>query len=150
MLEWMHDFSVVEFMQANFMEKTLEDCASFIDAAQSTAENLHMAIVDDNDIYMGTVSLKHIAEDTAEFAITVRKCAMGKGFANFGMREVLRIGFEDLGLAQIYWSVNPKSAQASRFYEKHGYQKVDAARLKIKGDYTEEQIRAYKWYLEEK
>lgn len=40
-----------------------------------TRKNLHLAIVDENDEYMGTVSLKNIEEDKAEFAITVRKNA---------------------------------------------------------------------------
>ena len=39
-----------------------------------------MAITDDNDEYMGTVSLKNInyTDSFAEFAITVRRTAMGK------------------------------------------------------------------------
>ncbi len=40
--------------------------------------DLHLAIVDDNDIYMGTVSLKHITNQSAERAIILRSCALGK------------------------------------------------------------------------
>ena len=45
-------------------------------------KNIHMAITDDNDEYMGTVSLKNInyIDSFAEFAITVRRTAMGKKF----------------------------------------------------------------------
>ena len=65
MLEWMHDPDVVKDLQANFAAKTLEDCRAFIESAQDTSANLHMAITDDNDEYMGTVSLKHIRAETA-------------------------------------------------------------------------------------
>lgn len=78
MFEWMHDETVVKDMQADFSSKTLEDCNHFILSSNDTRKNLHLAIVDENDEYMGTVSLKNIEEDKAEFAITVRKYAMGK------------------------------------------------------------------------
>ena len=73
MLEWMHDETVVKDMQADFSSKTLEDCNHFILSSKDTRKNLHLAIVDENDEYMGTVSLKNIEEDKAEFAIPVRK-----------------------------------------------------------------------------
>lgn len=79
MLEWMHDETVVKDMQADFSSKTLEDCNHFFLSSKDIRKNLHLAIVDENDEYMGTVSLKNIEEDKAEFAITVRKYAMGKG-----------------------------------------------------------------------
>ena len=80
MLEWMHDPSVVDCLFTNFAAKTLCDCQRFIACSQSSEEDLNLAIVDDRDEYMGTVSLKHIdrARSTAEFAITVRACAMAK------------------------------------------------------------------------
>lgn len=80
MLAWMHDQSVVEKLQTNFAVKTLDDCREFIKNSKSD-NNIHLAIVDDNDLYMGTVSLKHITDKKAEFAITVCKAAMGKGYS---------------------------------------------------------------------
>ena len=80
MLEWMHDPFVVEKLQTNFINKTIEDCIAFINNSQND-ENIHLAIVDDNNQYMGTVSLKHITANTAEFAITVHRDVMGKGYA---------------------------------------------------------------------
>lgn len=123
MLEWMHDDSVVCFMGINFLEKSLLDCEIFVRASQFDDKNVHRAIVDDNDIYMGTVSLKNIDHDkkSAEFAITVRKSAMGKGYSKFGMSEIIRIGFEQFDLETIYWYVSKKNSRAIRFYEKNGY-----------------------------
>ena len=150
MYEWMHDPSVVEHMRADFAHKTLEDCENFIKRAKDTTGNLHLAIVDDNDNYMGTVSLKNILNDTAEFAITVRKTAMGKGYSIYGMKEIIRIGFEKLGLKKIYWCVSLENIRACKFYDKNGYKQKrlteDEIDFLIIGGYDREQINHYRWY----
>ncbi len=124
MLEWMHDQEVVAYMKTNFKEKTISDCEKFIISSQNDKNNLHMAVVDKNDVYMGTVSLKNIIDGTAEFAITVRACAFGKGYSRYAMAEIIRIGFEEKGLSQIYWYVSSENKRAIRFYEKNGCQRV--------------------------
>ncbi|MBE5896183.1 MAG: GNAT family N-acetyltransferase [Lachnospiraceae bacterium] len=145
MLEWMHDESVVEFLSANFAAKTIDDCKAFIQSA-CTETDVNMAVVDDNDEYMGTVSLKHIQNQTAEFAITFRKCAMGKGYSTYGIRSIIEYGLEELGLDSIYWCVSPDNARAVRFYDKNGYNRVDSSILNIVGDYSPEQIDYFIWY----
>ncbi|MCR5624742.1 MAG: GNAT family N-acetyltransferase [Lachnospiraceae bacterium] len=149
MLEWMHDASVVEYMGKNFAEKTLSDCEAFIEWSNSDNDNLNLAIVDDNDEYMGTVSLKEIdrEEGNAEFAITIRKSAMGKGFSRFGMSEIIKKGFDELGLKFIYWCVSKVNERAVRFYDKNGYKRVDFDSLKVKTDYTDEECKSFYWYI---
>ena len=144
MLEWMHDESVVQNLKTNFLSKTIEDCLSFISSAQDDKENLHLAIVDEKDEYMGTVSLKHITADSAEFGITVRACAMGKGYASFAMKEMLRKGFEQYHLQKIYWCVDPDNLRAVRFYDKNGYKRIETP-LEAQG-YTQEEKRRFLWY----
>lgn len=123
MLRWMHDKSVVAHLGANFGEKTIEDCKNFIESSWTDKANLHLAVVDENDEYMGTVSLKHIDQQqgTAEFAITVRAEAMGKGFSRYAMAEMIRLGLEEVRLQKIYWCVSPDNLRAVRFYDKNGY-----------------------------
>lgn len=150
MLEWMHDPTVVMKLRTNFNRMTIEDCESFIRTAQVDTKNLHMAIVDENDEYMGTVSLKNIYGEQAEFAITVRKLAMGKGYAQFGMKEILRKGLEELDLNLIYWCVDPENTRARRFYYKSRYQEVTADTLENVGGYTEQQKKSYIWYVHTK
>lgn len=150
MLEWMHDQSVVRDLKADFMKKTLADCESFIREAQYTKENLHMALVNNEDAYLGTVSLKHIDGTSAEFGIVVRKTAMGQGYAGNAMREILRIAFEKLQLKNVFWCVDRRNERAVRFYDKNGYQRVDGKLLKNCGTYTEEEIKSYLWYQAEK
>lgn len=145
MLEWMHDESVVKDLQANFAAKTIDDCKAFIEAAQDVKENMHLAIANDEDEYMGTVSLKHIKKDTAEFGITIRTVAMGKGFSKYAMQEIIRIAFEELGLKSVFWCVNPVNKRAVRFYDKNGYELIDMKGKDVDG-YTNEQVNNYVWY----
>lgn len=149
MLEWMHDKSVVEFMGADFGAKTIDDCKKFINAAQNTDKDLHLAIVNDKDEYMGTVSLKHVnkSELTAEFAITIRRTAMGKGFSGYGMREIIRIGLEEMGLQKIYWCVAAINVRAVKFYDKNGYRRTSNVPDSIAGAYTSEQLEKFIWYV---
>ena len=149
MLEWMHDQSVIHHLGTNFMEKTLEDCNRFIKFAADSETDLHLAIVNDADEYMGTVSLKHIdrQENTAEFAITVRACAMGHGYAQYGMSHILNYGLKQLGLSAIYWCVSSKNARAVRFYDKCGYTKTLQVPNHILNCYSNELQTTLLWYV---
>jgi len=146
MLEWMHDFSVVENMHSNFASKTIKDCEEFIKNSFSI-ENIHFAVVSDQNEYMGTVSLKHIdrINSTAEFAITIRKIAMGCGYAWFGMHEILKYGFEKEKLNSIYWCVSKDNARACRFYDKHHFKEMFDVRNDVLEHYKE--IENLKWYV---
>ena len=126
MLEWMHDADVVRWMKADFAGKTLADCRAFIAEALRDTDTRHWAVADDLDEYMGTVSLKHIDAGSAEFAIAMRRCAMGKGCALFGMQSVLRLALGPMGLKRVYWCVSPENRRAVRFYEKNGFQRCEA------------------------
>lgn len=147
MLEWMHDKSVVENLSANFGAKSIEDCKAFIKSSESDKDNLNLAIVSEEDEYMGTVSLKHIDKENknAEFAIAIRTCAMGKGYSKYGMAEIIRVGLEELGLDEVYWCVSPENKRAVRFYDKNGYERVPHSNVKSIG-YTPEQIKEFIWY----
>ena len=74
MYEWMHDEDIVKDLYTDFMSKTIDDCECFIKMSEDTSKNLNLAVVNDEDEYMGTVSLKHIDRQNknAEFAITIR------------------------------------------------------------------------------
>lgn len=123
MLEWMHDEELCKYMHADFSSKSLVDCLEFIKSCSLNPQYVHLAIVDNNDIYMGTVSLKNIQLDVgiAEFGIVVRRCAMGKGYSQFGMREIIRYGFNELNLQNIIWCVSKFNLRANKFYAKNNY-----------------------------
>ena len=146
MLEWMHDPSVVNKLQTDFLSKTIEDCNRFIANSQNYG-NIHLAITDDNDRYMGTVSLKNMTGTAAEFAITVSRDAMGKGYAIWAMQEIIKRGFVQYGLTDIYWCVAPDNMRALKFYDKNGFERVLPDAIKHIEGYTCEQINTYVWYL---
>ena len=148
MLEWMHDPDVVKDMRRDFASKTIEDCLQFIQAANNSEEDLHCAIVNDEDEYMGTVSLKHIRAGKAEFGITVRSCAMGKGYAQFGMHSIIEKGFTQLGLSEIYWCVSPENTRAIRFYDKQSYERMVPSTQST--HYSSEERNKYVWYCLQK
>ena len=123
MLEWMHDENVVGKLRGNFKEKTLSDCEAFIRKSAKIEKDIHLAIVSDEDEYMGTVSLKDIDRKTqsAEFAITVRKGAMGRGYSWYAMEEIIKRAFEKYELENVYWCVSRENHRAVRFYDKHNF-----------------------------
>lgn len=123
MLEWMHDESVVEKLRGSFTNKSIDDCKNFIICSKNNKNDIHLAIASDEDEYMGTVSLKNInlEDNSAEFAITVRKSAMGRGYSWWGMEEILRLAFEKYGLESVYWCVSKDNERAVRFYDKHNF-----------------------------
>lgn len=155
MLEWMHDSDVVGNLNTNFAEKTIFDCYNFIKAAQQTKKNMHLAIVNDLDIYMGTVSLKHITRVNAEFAITIRQTAMGKGYSKYALEEAIRIGIEELHLQYIYWCVDSSNERAIKFYEKNSCVRMDLKSYKLYNSilknsfYNKKQLDEYIWYIAE-
>ena len=126
MLEWMHDPGVQAGFQQDMMHKTLEDVYRFIEKADITWESgssVHYAIADERDEYLGTISLKEIDRQSrhAEYAISLRSAAQGKGTAQAATWELLRIAFEEQNLERVYLSVLSDNERAIRLYEKCGF-----------------------------
>jgi len=144
MLEWMHDDEIVRDMKTDFSKKTIDDCESFIEASITDKENLHLAIVNDEDEYMGTVSLKHIKDSTAELGITVRRCAMGKGFSRYGMETIFEFGRKRYAIKTVYWCVDPDNKRAVHFYDKNSYKRCEAPEQVV--GYSDEEMERYYWY----
>lgn len=122
-LEWMHDPDINQYFQASFADKKMEDALAFIESTEDDREHLHLAVVSDDDEYLGTISLKDIdiVGKKAEYAISMRACAHGTGASRFATTEILRIAFEELGLERVYLNVLSENKRANRFYEKFGF-----------------------------
>lgn len=143
MLEWMHDEQVVEHLKKDFSKCSLSDCERFIDLSLDSLTDIHYAIVNDNDEYMGTVSLKNISDQSAELGIVIRKCAMGKGYSQFGLKQIFKIA-RDKKIKNIYWCVDPDNHRAIRFYEKLGFKRINNIGP-VEG-YSEEELTYYVWF----
>lgn len=131
MLEWMHDPDVVAGMRKDFSSFTIDHCLNFIAGAQADGTAVHRAVVNEEDEYLGTVSVRDIDKQLGcgEFAITVRRKAMGTGAAIFGMREILNEALNELGLNKIYWCVSAGNPRAVRFYRKNRFTEVKEGRV---------------------
>lgn len=122
-LAWMHDESVNRYFEKDFASFNKNDVLCFIDSTADESVDFHRACVDDNDCYLGTVSLKNIdlAAKKAEYAVCFCRESHGTGAAVFATKEILRIGFLELGLNRIYLNVVADNAQANYFYKKIGF-----------------------------
>lgn len=152
MLKWMHNTTIVCDLQTDFASKTITDCESFIKNTKTDKNNLHMAVTNEEDNYVGTVSLKNINKryKSAEFAIVMTEEAIGKGYSSFAMKKILYIGLHNMNLSYIYWYVSKNNKRAIKFYDKNGYKKIDQFPDFLLKLFSKEQIRQYDWYIARK
>lgn len=146
MFQWMHNKNVVQYMEQDFLHMTIENCIQFIEKAKIEEKSKHFAIVDDMQQYIGTISLKNIENDYAEFAIILCEEAIGKGYARKAMEEVLAYGFKTLGIKRIFWNVLKENTRAIRFYDKK-YKKQDTAPDFIQYKIGYNKVNRYYWYI---
>ncbi len=126
MLEWMHDPAVNRFFRYDFASKTLADAQAFIVSAIDAFDakrDYHFAVCEDDDTYLGTVSLKGVNREKkeAEYAISLRRAAQGRGVGRFATEAVLAYAYAQAGLQSVYLNVLADNTNAIRLYEKCGF-----------------------------
>ena len=123
MLEWMKDKDITKNFRNSFETMTQDDVINFIKSTDDCSINAHYAIVDDFDEYLGTISLKNINEITkdAEYAICLRKKAIGTSIALDSTNELIKIAFKELHLNKVYLNVFLDNIRANKFYLKAGF-----------------------------
>lgn len=148
MLEWIQDPEVQKGFRFCAYEKDIESVLDFIrhaDIQMIDGQDAHWAIVDENDEYQGTISLKNIdlMNRKAEYAISLRRGVWGKGIATWATCEILGMAFEQSGLERIYLNVLAENERAIRLYERIGFIYEGAFRkhLFLRGEY-----KTLKWY----
>lgn len=145
MLEWMHDEDINQFFRFDAASMTYEEAVEYIKNANQKKDEVHYAIVNEDDEYLGTISLKHIDNENkkAEYAISTRKKAHGTGVAKHATDEIFKIAFEELGLNKVYLNVLSVNKRAVRFYEKIGFEYEGEFKqdLQIRGVYYD-----LRWY----
>ena len=133
MLEWMHSKETKEIFEKDFNSLTKEQVLEFINKSSELNNELHYACVDNNDNYLGTISLKDIDNENkkAELAISFRKKAQGIGAASFAMNEILKKAFNELNLNKVYLNVLETNKRAIAFYEKTGFRKFIGSKKQV-------------------
>ena len=150
MLEWMHDSDIQNAFKKNIFTATLDDVKVFCAKAKipdqiNNGDNLHFAVVDETDEYLGTISLKDISLDngSAEYAIAMRKKAHGHGIASEATYLLLEKAFKEYKLHRVYLNVLSENTAAIKLYERCGFTFEGEFRehLKMGGKYVN-----WKWY----
>lgn len=150
MLEWMHDPEVQKNFQKSMQDMTLEDAETFCVNSNIPEElqeglSIHFAIVDERDEYLGTISLKDISLENraAEYAISMRPKAQGKGYAQCATGLLLKKAFEEYHLHKIFLNVLAYNTRAIHLYEKCGFvhEGTDRKHVCIAGKYE-----TWEWY----
>jgi len=142
-LKYMLDLKMTEALAKNNnkAEKALEISNWFA----KIQEILREVYDDENDEYLGTISLKEIdfENENAEYAIVLRKKAQGKGIATEATRLVLDAAFNKYCIHRVYLTVLADNKSAIKLYERCGFKLEGEFRehLKINGKYVN-----WKWY----
>ncbi len=125
-LEWMKDDQLNQYFRFNpesITEQTVED---FVKNSFSTTSKNYAVVLEQDDEYLGTISLKEINEKDkhAEYAVAFRKKAIGKGIARTATTELLKKAFIELSLNKVYLNVYSDNIRAAKLYEKCGFRKT--------------------------
>lgn len=122
LLEWMNEEDITKNFKHDFSQETELTQKKFIDNSFND-ENRTYAIVDSDDEYLGSISLKNIDKETksAEYAICLRKKCHGKNISKIATDKILDIAFNELNLNRIYLYVLSDNIRANKFYNKYGF-----------------------------
>lgn len=122
MLEWMTDPEISACFRYDASKITLASCQKFIKTANDNPNYRHLAITNNKDEYLGTVSLKNIdfTEGSAEFAIGTRRNVHGIG--TDATILALKVAFGELNLKKVYLNVYSENTRAQKCYLKVGFQ----------------------------
>lgn len=145
MLEWMQDREINSCFRFDAQCMTLEKVCSFIEKAQDISTDMHLAVINEKDEYLGTISLKEIdlINHTAEYAISMRKCAIGNGIARSATEKILEKAFTEIELNKVYLNVLSDNIRAIKFYEKLGFEFEGEFKDHL---FIKEQYKSIKWY----
>lgn len=119
----LNDKENTQYMLVGEKTFSLQDCEDFVKNSSSDQNNVHLAIVDENNEWVGTISLKHIDREVgqAEYAIITAKEVHGKGYAYKATMELLDYAFSSLKLQRVYLNVTSDNLRAINFYKRCGF-----------------------------
>ncbi|MBR3178465.1 MAG: GNAT family N-acetyltransferase [Clostridia bacterium] len=143
MLEWMRDADATRYLHIGGEKTSYQDVSAFIEHASEREDTLHRAVVNSDDIYLGTISLKNISKERgdAEYAVAMHPDAWGTGASKAATEQILSYAFDTLKLDRVYLNVFAQNGRANRFYQKAGFQQYAATEVKV-GD----EIKKLNWY----
>lgn len=123
MLDWLNDEEVNQYFSFSSKEHDIDYAINYINKVKLDEKSKHFAIVDDQDEYMGTISLKNIDLDNkhAEYAIAIRKKFQGTGIGTRASQLIIEYAKSKLNLHKIYLTVLTSNKAAIYLYIKLGF-----------------------------
>ncbi len=146
MLEWMHDPQIQKCFQKNMFAITIDEAKNFCNNSKLNMNtSVHLAVVDELDEYLGTVSLKKIdlINLTAEYAIVIRTKVHGSGVAYEATRLILEKAFAEIKLHCVYLYVFSNNTRAIKFYERFGFKYEGELRNRVLVSEKYQNLRCY-------
>lgn len=131
MFNCLSDKDNLKYLTLGYKDYSLDDCALFV--KQQKENTINFAVVDDNDEWSGTISLKNIdkVNKKAEFAIITDKRIQGKGITGKAAKEVIRYAFDNLYLNKVFLNVVSDNTRAIGFYNKIGFSYIGESRNSV-------------------
>ena len=145
MYEWMQDPEITKHFRTDFSNMNIDKINKFIINSNNDQINKHFAIVDENDEYLGTISLKDIdyQNKCGEYAICLRKKAMGKCIATKATLALFDFAFNKLDLHRVFLNVYSENVRANKFYLKVGFEYEGCTKDCL---YINNQFKSLNWY----
>ena len=142
MVEMMQDAQTTQYLQIGGPDYTLDTALRFIAGTADETCSVHRAVVDENDVYQGTISLKNLDMDKkeAEYAISMHPQAQGKGAAMAASAAILELA-RQMGFKRIYLNVLAENERANRFYQKFGFRCTHDSIMNFHGE-----DKCLRWY----
>ncbi len=120
-----NDRTLVSQLGANFrfISKEVDD-TWFSNYLNNRDKMVRLAILNGKNDFCGFISLTNIdlLNKNAEYSVCIKTEFHGNGAAQFATQEILKHGFDDLGLIRIYLQVLKTNARAHKFYQKIGFE----------------------------
>jgi RimJ/RimL family protein N-acetyltransferase len=129
-VRWLNDPEVTRFMAVEAGNCTLEgEREWFARISDPEGRDCHWAIEVEGRHMGNCAVIPDPAGQTAGFGIMIgEKTAWNKGYGTAALREVLRIGFQEMGLHRIHLEAFIGNARGIRCYEKCGFRHEGVAR----------------------
>lgn len=151
MMEWMHDPIISKNFRSETISQSETEVLKYINNSKYEivdGASIHYAVVDERDIYLGTISLKNInlLHNNAEYAIVLRRCAQRKGIGTVATYLILEKAFKELGLEYVYLNVLTDNFHAIKFYERMGFRFDGITKNYFKIDGRLHDVKWYKYF----
>ncbi len=120
---WIKDEEVIRYSLSIFQKmKNTDEISDWFDKLMLDKTTYNKAIVDsDNGIFIGYAGICQISEInlSGEYFIFIGdKTYHGKGIGTFVTKQIVKLGFEDLGINRIMLTVSEKNIGAIKAYTK--------------------------------